>query len=100
MIASFKLKLRNVSTIRQLITYSCTSRAELLNRRFPVFYVVLFSGAVDTFLFAFSGVICAEITLTRAGPLLGAERAGPGGVWLMGHVATRGKRHSKERQKS
>ena len=46
---------------------------------------------------------------TRAGPLLGAERAGPGGgclntpprlTRLMGHVATRGKRHSKERQKS
>ena len=47
--------------------------------------------------------------LTRAGPLLGAERAGRGGgvfehpprlTRLMGHVATRGKRHSKERQKS
>ena len=45
--------------------------------------------------------------LARAGPLLGAERAGPGGclntprlTQLMGHVATRGKRHSKERQKS
>ena len=47
-------------------------------------------------------------SLARAGPLLGAERAGPGGgclntprlTPLMGHVATRGKRHSKERQKS
>ena len=46
--------------------------------------------------------------LTRAGPLLGAERAGQGGCLnppprltrLMSHVATRGKRHSKERQKS
>ena len=44
----------------------------------------------------------------RAGVLLGAERAGPRGwgVWtlhrltrLLGHVAARGKRHSKERQK-
>ena len=40
----------------------------------------------------------------RAGPLLGAERAGPGVfehpplTRLMGHVATRSKRHSKERQ--
>ena len=47
--------------------------------------------------------------LTRAGSLLGAERAGPGErgclntprlTRLMGLVATRDKRHSKERQNS
>ena len=49
-----------------------------------------------------------DFGLTRAGPLLGAERAGPRGCLntptrltrLLGHVATCGKRHSKERQKS
>ena len=50
-----------------------------------------------------------KVELTRAGPLLGAERAGPGGgvfehphrlTWLMGHIAARDKRHPKERQKS
>ena len=47
-------------------------------------------------------------TLTRAGPLLGAKRAWPGGggvehpplTRLLGPVATCGKRHSKERKKS
>ena len=44
--------------------------------------------------------------LTRAVPVLGAERAGPGVfeypplIRLLGHVATRSKRHSKERKKS
>ena len=42
--------------------------------------------------------------LTRAGPVLGVKGPGPGGGWtppltrLLSHVATRGKRHSKERQ--
>ena len=45
------------------------------------------------------------VFLTRAGPLLAAERAGPGVfehlplTRLLGHVATRGKRHSKEHKK-
>ena len=44
--------------------------------------------------------------LIRAGSVLGAERAGPGVfeyrplTGLLVHVATRGKRHSKERNKS
>ena len=48
-----------------------------------------------------------DFGLTRAGPLLGAERAGPGGCLntpsltrFLCNVATRGKRHLKERQKS
>ena len=49
-----------------------------------------------------------KFNLTRAGPLLGAERAGPGGecfntprlTRLLGHLVTCGKRHSKERKKS
>ena len=45
------------------------------------------------------------ISLTRAGPLLGAEHAGPGSVCpppltrLLGYVVTRGKRHSIVRKK-
>ena len=53
-------------------------------------------------------VIKRNRLLTRAGPQLSAERAGPwGGLFehlpltqLMGHVSTRGKRHSEERKKS
>ena len=41
--------------------------------------------------------------VTHAGPLLGAERAGclyPPLTWLLGHVATRGKRHLKKHKQS